>query len=139
MFHPDTTQSNIIETSCHKQAPGSKSGLLSGDFFTKILLFILFRAATFIIVNWLTTFPGLYERDNFIFRIDYSTGSIYCIAKVERLQLIDARATTETKNLFKNLISIAAIRIPFENQYATEYGHGWQGDENRSDVESPSN
>jgi mannan endo-1,4-beta-mannosidase len=49
---------------------------------------------------------------------------------------IDGSATAETKALFKNLKEIAKNHTLFGHQHATEYGHGWQGDENRSDVKS---
>ena len=51
-------------------------------------------------------------------------------------QLVDDKATPETKALFINLKKIAATGIMFGHQHATEYGHGWSGDENRSDVKS---
>ena len=50
--------------------------------------------------------------------------------------LIDAKATKETKALYKNLKQLAEKHILFGHQHATEYGHGWYGDENRSDVKS---
>jgi mannan endo-1,4-beta-mannosidase len=49
---------------------------------------------------------------------------------------IDKQATKETKRLFKNLQSLSKKHILFGHQHATEYGHGWSGDENRSDVKS---
>jgi mannan endo-1,4-beta-mannosidase len=50
--------------------------------------------------------------------------------------LIDAEATKETKALYKNLKEMAEKHILFGHQHATEYGHGWYGDANRSDVKS---
>ena len=50
--------------------------------------------------------------------------------------LIDANATKETKALYKNLKVISENHILFGHQHATEYGHGWYGDANRSDVKS---
>ncbi len=50
--------------------------------------------------------------------------------------LVDRRATTETKALFNNLKQLSKTNILFGHQHATEYGHGWSGDENRSDVKS---
>jgi mannan endo-1,4-beta-mannosidase len=50
--------------------------------------------------------------------------------------LIDAKATKETKALYKNLKELSKKHILFGHQHATEYGHGWYGDENRSDVRS---
>src|SRR5690349_1555570 len=51
-------------------------------------------------------------------------------------QLIDKKATAETKALFYNLDRLAATGILFGHQHATEYGHGWNGDADRSDVKS---
>jgi mannan endo-1,4-beta-mannosidase len=50
--------------------------------------------------------------------------------------LIDPLATAETKNLYKNLGELAESHILFGHQHATEYGHGWSGDADRSDVKS---
>ena len=55
--------------------------------------------------------------------------------KVER-KVIDANATKETKALYHNLGKLSEDKILFGHQHATEYGHGWYGDENRSDVKS---
>ncbi len=49
---------------------------------------------------------------------------------------IDRKATKQTKALYKNLGKIAQSQILFGHQHATEYGHGWSGDTNRSDVKS---
>ncbi|MGV3539581.1 MAG: glycoside hydrolase family 26 protein [Rufibacter sp.] len=49
---------------------------------------------------------------------------------------IDARATKETKALFHNMDKLAKNHTLFGHQHATEYGHGWSGDEDRSDVKS---
>lgn len=46
-------------------------------------------------------------------------------------QLIDAKATAETKALHKNLGKLAKKHTLFGHQHATEYGHGWEGEENR--------
>jgi mannan endo-1,4-beta-mannosidase len=48
---------------------------------------------------------------------------------------IDAQATAETKALYKNLKKLSKKHTLFGHQHATEYGHGWSG-ENRSDVKS---
>ena len=52
------------------------------------------------------------------------------------LKLIDDNATPETKALYKNLYKLSKKYILFAHQHATEYGHGWQGDADRSDVKS---
>jgi mannan endo-1,4-beta-mannosidase len=51
-------------------------------------------------------------------------------------QLVDSRATVETRALFVNLKKLADKHTLFGHQHATEYGHGWQGDADRSDVKS---
>jgi mannan endo-1,4-beta-mannosidase len=55
--------------------------------------------------------------------------------KAER-KIIDANATRETKALYYNLGKLSEKHILFGHQHATEYGHGWQGEEGRSDVKS---
>jgi mannan endo-1,4-beta-mannosidase len=50
--------------------------------------------------------------------------------------LVDSGATTETKALFQNLMSLSKEHTLFGHQHATEYGHGWAGDADRSDVKS---
>ncbi len=54
----------------------------------------------------------------------------------KKLELIDKKATPETVNLFLNLHELSKKHILFGHQHATEYGHGWFGDLNRSDVKS---
>lgn len=49
---------------------------------------------------------------------------------------IDANATKETEALFHNMRRLSKNHTLFGHQHATEYGHGWSGDENRSDVKS---
>lgn len=51
-------------------------------------------------------------------------------------ELIDVKATEETKALYHNLHELSKKHILFGHQHATEYGHGWRGDSNRSDVKS---
>ena len=50
--------------------------------------------------------------------------------------LIDQNATEETKALYQNLFKLSKKHILFGHQHATEYGHGWRGDADRSDVKS---
>jgi mannan endo-1,4-beta-mannosidase len=50
--------------------------------------------------------------------------------------LADAGATPETIALFYNLMSLSKEHTLFGHQHATEYGHGWAGDTDRSDVKS---
>lgn len=51
-------------------------------------------------------------------------------------KLIDPKATDETKALFINLGNLSEKHTLFGHQHATEYGHGWAGEPNRSDVKS---
>ncbi len=53
-------------------------------------------------------------------------------------KLIDQHATKETKALYHNLSKLSRKHILFGHQHATEYGHGWTGEANRSDVKSVS-
>ena len=52
------------------------------------------------------------------------------------MQLTDKNATKETKALFHNLSELSKGHILFGHQHATQYGHGWYGDADRSDVKS---
>ena len=61
-----------------------------------------------------------------------SSGSI----AQDKNRLIDKNATAETKALYANLRELSKSHILFGHQHATEYGHGWFGDANRSDVKS---
>ncbi|QJW89840.1 beta-mannosidase [Spirosoma taeanense] len=47
---------------------------------------------------------------------------------------IDNKATKETVALYRNLHKLSKKHILFGHQHATEYGHGWSGDPDRSDV-----
>jgi mannan endo-1,4-beta-mannosidase len=49
---------------------------------------------------------------------------------------IDKKATAETKALFRNLHKLSENHTLFGHHNATEYGHGWTGDKDRSDVKS---
>lgn len=49
---------------------------------------------------------------------------------------VDRHATPETRNLFRSLMKLSKDHTLFGHQHATEYGHGWFGDEDRSDVKS---
>ena len=60
----------------------------------------------------------------------------FSIAFTQGKKLIDAKATAETKALHKNLDKLSEKHILFGHQHATEYGHGWSGDADRSDVKS---
>lgn len=59
----------------------------------------------------------------------------FCKAQ-QPLQLIDAKATDATKALAYNLHQLSKQHILFGHQHATEYGHGWSADVDRSDVKS---
>lgn len=58
------------------------------------------------------------------------------LAHAQKNQPIDAEATKETKALYHNLRRLSKDYILFAHQHATQYGHGWSGNANRSDVKS---
>ncbi|NOT93799.1 glycoside hydrolase family 26 protein [Ferruginibacter sp.] len=60
----------------------------------------------------------------------------HSFAQKNKYTIIDAKATAETKALYDNLNKLSKKYILFGHQHATEYGHGWYGDANRSDVKS---
>jgi mannan endo-1,4-beta-mannosidase len=62
--------------------------------------------------------------------------SILSFSQNEKNRIIDANATKETEALFDNLGKLSAKHILFGHQHATQYGHGWYGDPDRSDVKS---
>lgn len=62
--------------------------------------------------------------------------SIAALAQPQKTTLVDPLASKETKALFRNLHQLSEKHILFGHQHATEYGHGWQGDADRSDVKS---
>ncbi|MEN9569123.1 MAG: hypothetical protein RL172_354 [Bacteroidota bacterium] len=59
-----------------------------------------------------------------------------CAIAQTNMLLVDAKATAETKALANNLRQLAKQHTLFGHQHATEYGHGWEGDDDRSDVKS---
>jgi mannan endo-1,4-beta-mannosidase len=58
------------------------------------------------------------------------------LVQAQKDKPIDARATRETRALFHNLRKLSARHTLFGHQHATEYGHGWVGQTDRSDVKS---
>ncbi|MBL0359306.1 MAG: beta-mannosidase [Chitinophagaceae bacterium] len=54
----------------------------------------------------------------------------------QQVKLLDGKATDETKALCSNLNELSKHNILFGHQHATQYGHGWSGEDNRSDVRS---
>jgi mannan endo-1,4-beta-mannosidase len=54
----------------------------------------------------------------------------------QTITLIDKKATNETKMLAGNLFSLSKANTLFGHQHATEYGHGWYGGEDKSDVKA---
>jgi len=62
--------------------------------------------------------------------------SSFTIAQQPLPSLIDKNATAETGNLYHHLFTLSSNHILFGHQHATQYGHGWSGDDNRSDVKS---
>ncbi len=61
--------------------------------------------------------------------------TIICFAQ-KKIQLVDKNATKETNALFTNLSELSKEHILFGHQHATQYGHGWYGEADRSDVKS---
>jgi mannan endo-1,4-beta-mannosidase len=61
---------------------------------------------------------------------------ICAFAHGQKRKPIDKEATRETKALYKNLMKLSRRHILFGHQHATEYGHGWSGEKNRSDIKS---
>src|SRR5687767_9625277 len=62
---------------------------------------------------------------------------VFCFgAHAQKSGPIDTDATRETKALFKNLLKLSEKHTLFGHQHATEYGHGWSGENGRSDVKS---
>ena len=62
--------------------------------------------------------------------------AIISFSQRSKNKIIDANATKETKALYYNLGKLSERHILFGHQHATEYGHGWQGENDRSDVKS---
>ena len=62
--------------------------------------------------------------------------SMISFSQKNEKKIIDAKATKETRVLYYNLGKLSENYILFGHQYATEYGHGWAGDVDRSDVKS---
>ncbi len=58
------------------------------------------------------------------------------ISVAQQPRPIDAKATPETVHLFQNLLRLSEKHTLFGHQHATEYGHGWQNEPDRSDVKS---
>jgi mannan endo-1,4-beta-mannosidase len=78
--------------------------------------------------------PGIAKRTFTIFFL-LLVSTMHLLAQ-NTLKLIDEKATAETKALYRNLYKLSEKHILFGHQHATEYGHGWFGDEGRSDVKS---
>lgn len=61
---------------------------------------------------------------------------VWHLASAQKNAPVDKKATAETRALYKNLKKLSEKHIIFGHQHATEYGHGWSGDQDRSDVKS---
>lgn len=61
---------------------------------------------------------------------------LQCAFAQKKEKLVDKKATKETKALFSNLKKLSENHTLFGHQHATEYGHGWSGEYDRSDVKS---
>jgi mannan endo-1,4-beta-mannosidase len=75
-------------------------------------------------------------RSVILFSIVFVFSSLNSVKAQKNFKLIDPKATKETKALHKNFKKLAEEHILFGHQHATEYGHGWYGEENRSDIKS---
>lgn len=64
------------------------------------------------------------------------SGQTIDLFKHKKANPIDNKATKETRALYSNLHAISEKHILFGHQHATQYGHGWSGDADRSDVKS---
>src|SRR5688500_19647661 len=60
----------------------------------------------------------------------------FTIVTAQQFSPVDKQATKETKALFRNLKRLSKNHTRFGHQHATEYGHGWAGEADRSDVKS---
>lgn len=54
----------------------------------------------------------------------------------QKVNPIDSKSTKETRALFRYMKKLSKNHTLFGHQHATEYGHGWMNEENRSDVKS---
>jgi mannan endo-1,4-beta-mannosidase len=61
---------------------------------------------------------------------------VFCFSQKVTIKPIDKKSTKETKALYANLKKLSEKHILFGHQHSTQYGHGWYGDDNRSDVKS---
>lgn len=61
---------------------------------------------------------------------------ISSMTNVQKTQLVDRDASKQTKALYSNLKKLSRKAVMFGHQHATEYGRGWSGVEDRSDVKS---
>jgi len=63
---------------------------------------------------------------------------IFCVhtANGQKNSPVDLKATKETAALYRNLLMLSQKQTLFGHQHATEYGHGWSGEPDRSDVKS---
>lgn len=72
----------------------------------------------------------------YIMKLYIWIAAFFAFANVCGQSLVDRDATAETRNLFRNLKSLAREHTLFGHQHATEYGRGWAGEDDRSDVKS---
>ncbi len=75
-------------------------------------------------------------RRRIIFLMLLNSLYLVVVAQQDQYKLIDTKATDETNALYKNLEKLSRHHILFGHQHATQYGHGWYGDDDRSDVKS---
>jgi mannan endo-1,4-beta-mannosidase len=80
-----------------------------------------------------------YKLSHSLFFISYFllfTAALKAFSQKTNFTPIDINATKETRALYHNLLELSKSSILFGHQHATQYGHGWSGEEGRSDVKS---
>jgi mannan endo-1,4-beta-mannosidase len=77
--------------------------------------------------------PG---KEKWLFLIIFLSGGLNLFSQSAVNTPIDPKATKQTRSLYNHLKKLSGKHILFGHQHATEYGHGWFGDADRSDVKS---
>lgn len=77
----------------------------------------------------------MYMKKNIVLLLIFAVTFLRSV-DAQRNKPIDADATNETKALYHNLKKLSKDHTLFGHQHATQYGHGWVGEEGRSDVKS---
>jgi mannan endo-1,4-beta-mannosidase len=75
-------------------------------------------------------------KEKWLFLIVFLSGGLNLFSQSAVNAPIDPKATKQTRSLYHHLKKLSGKHILFGHQHATEYGHGWFGDTDRSDVKS---